>query len=110
MFLDSKPKTSTIGSPALSPVLAPPKTSQVMFIQAPGPLKTIPLSHLPQVLPVQTSTGQRIILHPIQPTPGAQVYRRPDGKLVQLIPIRHLKPVPAKAPIQTGEGSCLRDR
>lgn len=110
MFLGSKPKTSAVGSPVLSPVLTPPKTSQVMLIQAPGPLKTISLSPLPQGLPVQSATGQRIILHQIQAAAGTQYYRRPDGKLVQLIPIRQVKPVATTTPTQTGEGARLGDR
>ncbi|TKS87256.1 hypothetical protein D9C73_021380 [Collichthys lucidus] len=36
--------------------------------------------------------SQRMVLQPVQAVPGVQYYRRPDGKLVQLVPISQLRP------------------
>ncbi|KAM6968584.1 MAX dimerization protein MGA a [Tautogolabrus adspersus] len=64
------------------------KVSQVWMVPAPGPLQG------PVRGPSPTSTGQRMILKPVQTTSGLQFYRRPDGKLVQLVPLSQLRPVP----------------
>ncbi|XP_017293151.1 MAX dimerization protein MGA a isoform X2 [Kryptolebias marmoratus] len=69
--------------PAPPPAPPPPKDSQVMLI------------------PVQSSAGQRMVLQQIPSASGAPYYRRPDGKLVQLIPINHLRPVELKAAAPT---------
>ncbi|XP_034722400.1 mucin-7-like, partial [Etheostoma cragini] len=37
-----------------------------------------------------------MVLQPVQTASGAQFYRKPDGKLVQLIPINQLRPVHAE--------------
>ncbi|TMS21242.1 hypothetical protein E3U43_015215 [Larimichthys crocea] len=65
----------------------PPKGSQLLMVQVPGLQGKAPA---PAVTP--TTPGQRMVLQPVQAVPGVQYYRRPDGKLVQLVPISQLKP------------------
>uniref|UniRef100_UPI0037E7636F MAX dimerization protein MGA a isoform X2 n=1 Tax=Semicossyphus pulcher TaxID=241346 RepID=UPI0037E7636F len=67
------------------------KVSQLVMVPAPGlPGKVI----VPRLTPsTPTSPGQRMILKPVQTTSGVQYYRRPDGKLVRLVPISQLRSV-----------------
>ncbi|CAJ1074947.1 MAX gene-associated protein-like isoform X4 [Xyrichtys novacula] len=58
---------------------------------------------VPQLMLVQTQggpsplpVGGRMVLKSVQTTSGAQFYRTPDGKLIQLVPINQLRPVPQK--------------
>ncbi|XP_020510438.2 MAX dimerization protein MGA a isoform X2 [Labrus bergylta] len=77
--------SSSAHLPGPNPAL---KVSQVWMVPATGPLQG------PVRGPSPTSTGQRMILKPVQTTSGLQFYRRPDGKLVQLVPLSQLRPVP----------------
>lgn len=43
-----------------------------------------------------------MVLQPVQTVTGAQYYRRPDGKLVQLVPIDQLTPVKPTQSAQKG--------
>ncbi|KAM6912837.1 MAX dimerization protein MGA a [Xenentodon cancila] len=83
---------------------APPKASQVLLVQVPGPRKTGPLSQLSPRIPNPTSR-QRMVLQPIQSTSGVQYYLKPDGKVVQLIPLSQLRPVNPSPPVQAGPSS-----
>ncbi|KAM9355023.1 MAX dimerization protein MGA a [Pholidichthys leucotaenia] len=69
---------------------------QVILIQVPGSLKTNPLTLVtPQPPTPLTPTSQKMVLQSVQTVSGVQLYRRPDGKLVQLVPISQLRAVPA---------------
>ncbi|XP_054470209.1 MAX gene-associated protein-like, partial [Anoplopoma fimbria] len=76
---------SQVSSSVASPVTPPPKGSQLLMLQAPPP---------------SSSTGQRMVLQPVQSKSGVQYYRRPDGKLVQLVPISQLRAVNQNLSVQ----------
>ncbi|XP_041828682.1 MAX dimerization protein MGA a isoform X2 [Melanotaenia boesemani] len=84
---------------------APPKTSQLFVVRYPGPHTMVPPSPLSSILPATPPTNQRIVLKPVQSTSGAQYYRKPDGKLVQLISVGQLRPVTPKLPAEKGPSS-----
>ncbi|XP_071354656.1 MAX dimerization protein MGA a isoform X2 [Trachinotus anak] len=98
---DSQVSRSVVqpGNPALG--LAAPEGSP-MLIQVPGPPVKFPVLGLAPRPPPPPSTGQRMVLQLVQTASGVQYYRRPDGKLVQLIPISQLRPINPKPPVQTG--------
>ncbi|XP_061906610.1 MAX dimerization protein MGA a isoform X4 [Entelurus aequoreus] len=75
------------GSSAPPTGLAPPTSPQVVMLTYP-PI-TLPVLPPPKNLP---SPSVRVVLRPVQSTTGGQYYRRADGKLVQLIPVSHLRP------------------
>ncbi|XP_069008865.1 MAX dimerization protein MGA a isoform X1 [Embiotoca jacksoni] len=88
---------SQVGSLVMGPPgSAPSKASQVVMVQVPGPGNTAPLLRIP----ARASTGQKMVLKPVQTTSGLQYYRRPDGKLVQLVPISQLRPFNPNQPAQ----------
>ncbi|KAM9341612.1 MAX dimerization protein MGA a [Symphorus nematophorus] len=62
-------------SPSGQRVVAPPPSSSGQRVVAPPP----------------SSPGQRVLLQPVQTASGLQYFRKPDGKLVQLVPISQLK-------------------
>lgn len=76
----------------------PPKSSQLLMVQVPGLQGQVPA---PAVMP--TAPRQRMVLQPVQAAPGVQYYRRPDGKLVQLVPISQLRPFNPNQPAPRGE-------
>lgn len=86
---------------------APSKASQVVLVHVPSPRKTTPLPFVTPRLPNPPSTRQRMILQPIQSTSGAQYYLKPDGKVVQLIPISQLRPINPDPPVQKGNGDMF---
>lgn len=64
-----------------------------MMIRVPGPVSV--LAQLgASAPPAAPPGGQKVVL---QAASGMRFYRKPDGKLVQLIPISNVRPV------QTGE-------
>ncbi|XP_029350514.1 MAX dimerization protein MGA a isoform X2 [Echeneis naucrates] len=74
---------------------AVPGNSQLL-IQVPAPVKVPVLGVAPP------PSSQRMVLQLVQAHSGIQYYRKPDGKLVQLIPLSQLRPVNSKLPVQTG--------
>lgn len=50
-----------------------------------------------------------MLLKPVQMASGIQFYRRPDGKLVKLVPVSQLRAVTPTSPAQTGESADLGD-
>ncbi|KAM4542589.1 MAX dimerization protein MGA a isoform 3-T3 [Odontesthes bonariensis] len=99
---ESQP-TGSVGQPVnLSLGSAPHKGSQVLLFQVPGPHKTDPLSPNPPQILAPPSTRQKMVLQLVRTATGMQYYRKPNGKLVQLIPITQLRPVNSKPPIQRG--------
>ncbi|XP_061552231.1 MAX dimerization protein MGA a isoform X1 [Phycodurus eques] len=86
--------TSTPG-PAVTYIFVPPPPSGSSMVPLPRPRITIPGPPRHQV---PTSSAVRMILRQVQSTTGVRYYRRPDGKLVQLIPVSQLRATtPAKA-------------
>ncbi|XP_030574303.1 MAX dimerization protein MGA a isoform X1 [Archocentrus centrarchus] len=81
--------------PPVNPSLGttPSKAPQMVLIQVPPPPGTVPV-----VAPV--SSPQKMLLKPVQTASGVQFYRRPDGKLVQLVPLSQLRPVTPTLPVQ----------
>ncbi|XP_047467070.1 MAX dimerization protein MGA a isoform X2 [Mugil cephalus] len=65
----------------------PHKSSQKLLVTCPAP--PLPLGPMSTQSPVFQS-----VLQPVQTTSRLRYYRRPDGKLFQLIPISQLGPVP----------------
>ncbi|XP_036065932.1 MAX dimerization protein MGA a isoform X5 [Oryzias melastigma] len=76
------------------------KAPQVLFLQVPGPRKAVPLSVVAPKAPGSSPNQQRMVLHPVPSLSGAKFYRKPDGKLVQLVPVCHMKTITPKAPAQ----------
>ncbi|XP_075941314.1 MAX dimerization protein MGA a isoform X2 [Anarhichas minor] len=79
---------SQVSSSVASPVNLAPKGSQLLMLQVPAPPGKLPLPP-----PPTSSTSQTMVLQPVQSKSGVQYYRRPDGKLVQLVPISQLRSV-----------------
>ncbi|XP_057714664.1 MAX dimerization protein MGA a isoform X2 [Corythoichthys intestinalis] len=85
--------TFTSASPLTYIFVPPPPTGSVR-IQPRHPRIPIPTPPHPSI---PTSPGVRMILRPVQSPSSVRYYRRPDGKLFQLIPINQLRPIdPAK--------------
>ncbi|XP_059209138.1 MAX dimerization protein MGA a isoform X4 [Centropristis striata] len=76
--------------------LGPPKGTQLLVLQVPPPPRKL------SVPPPRPATGQKMVLQPVQTASPVQFYRRPDGKLVQLVPISQLRPVNPNQPVQRG--------
>ncbi|XP_056248740.1 MAX dimerization protein MGA a isoform X5 [Seriola aureovittata] len=58
-----------------------------------------------QVPAAPPSSGQRMVLQLVQTASGVQYYRRPDGKLIQLIPISQMRPFNPKPPVTGPSGT-----
>ncbi|XP_068456296.1 MAX dimerization protein MGA a [Clinocottus analis] len=90
-----------VSSFVASPVTAAPKGSQVVMYQFPAPPSNLPLPvRFSCPPPPIASTGHSMVLQPVQSKSGVQYYRRPDGKLVQLVPISQLRSVNQNLPVQ----------
>ncbi|XP_041669410.1 MAX dimerization protein MGA a isoform X3 [Cheilinus undulatus] len=77
-----------------------PKVTQLVMVPAPGLVPcSVPNTHGP----APPSPGPKMILKPVQTTSRDQIYRRPDGKLVRLVPISQLRPVPRDQPMIQGQ-------
>uniref|UniRef100_A0A671TVR1 MAX dimerization protein MGA a n=1 Tax=Sparus aurata TaxID=8175 RepID=A0A671TVR1_SPAAU len=103
--------SSLMSDPQLSSSVAP-AGSQLLMLQVPRPPGKLPV---PASAPptststsTSTSTGQRMVLQQVQTVTGAQFYRRPDGKLVQLVPIDQLTPVKPTQSAKKGSSLPLR--
>ncbi|XP_041809644.1 MAX dimerization protein MGA a isoform X4 [Chelmon rostratus] len=91
-----------VSSSAVPPVNSAPKGSQLLIVQVPGLRGKVPVpGPAPCPLP-PGSAGQRMILQPVRTASGVQYYRKPDGNLVQLVPISQLKPVNPNQSVQKG--------
>lgn len=99
-----------VSSSAVPPVNSAPKGSQLLIVQVPGLRGKVPVpGPAPCPLP-PGSAGQRMILQPVRTASGVQYYRKPDGNLVQLVPISQLKPVNPNQSVQKGEGGAFSNR
>ncbi|XP_008275306.1 MAX dimerization protein MGA a isoform X2 [Stegastes partitus] len=96
----SQPSSPVVPPVNPSPGSAPPKTPQFLMVHVAGPMGQLP----PQV-PATSPTGQKLVLQPVQTASGLQYYRRPDGKLVQLVPLNQVKPVGRNPSAQKGPSS-----
>lgn len=103
MFSDTPSSSSVV--PLVNPSLGvtPSKASQVVLIQVPPPPVMVPA-----VGPAPSP--QKMLLKPVQTASGIQFYRRPDGKLVQLVPLSQLRPVNPTLPVQKGESADQKER
>ncbi|XP_076605255.1 MAX dimerization protein MGA a isoform X2 [Chaetodon auriga] len=90
---------SQVSSSVVPPVNPAPKGSQLLIVQVPGLHGKVPVPG--PVLP-PSSTGQRMVLQPVRASSGIQYYRKPDGNLVQLVPLSKLRPVNPNQPVQSG--------
>uniref|UniRef100_UPI001ED82428 MAX dimerization protein MGA a n=1 Tax=Scatophagus argus TaxID=75038 RepID=UPI001ED82428 len=96
---------SQLSSSVVPPVNPTPKGSQLLRFQVAGlPGKVSAPTSAAWPLS-STSSGQRMILQPVQTVSGVQYYRRPDGQLVQLVPISHLRPFNTNKSVQRGSSS-----
>ncbi|XP_036927400.1 MAX dimerization protein MGA a isoform X7 [Acanthopagrus latus] len=93
--------SSLMSDPQVSSPVAP-AGSQLLMLQVPRPPGKLPVPASAPPPSISTSTGQRMVLQPVQTVTGAQYYRRPDGKLVQLVPIDQLTPVKPTQSAQKG--------
>ncbi|XP_061698874.1 MAX dimerization protein MGA a isoform X3 [Syngnathoides biaculeatus] len=80
-------KTTGTSAPATY-IFVPPPTTGPSTVPRPRPRITTPGPPRPQV---PSSSAIRMILRQVQSTAGVRYYRRPDGKLVQLIPVNQLR-------------------
>uniref|UniRef100_A0A3Q1JX18 T-box domain-containing protein n=1 Tax=Anabas testudineus TaxID=64144 RepID=A0A3Q1JX18_ANATE len=55
------------------------------------------------VPPAPTTISQKIVLQPVQTALGVQYYRRPNGKLVRLVPVSQLRSGNPSLPLQRGD-------
>ncbi|XP_040916048.1 MAX dimerization protein MGA a isoform X3 [Toxotes jaculatrix] len=94
----SQVSSSVIGGANLCLGSAPTEASH-MWIQFPGPHMKVPVSGVASRLPPPRSNSQGMVLQPVRTASGVQYYRRPDGKLVQLVPISQLRPVKPNLPV-----------
>lgn len=97
--------SSSSSAPPVNPSLgaATPKAPQVVLIKVPPPPGTVPV--VAPRPPGPAPGSQRMLLKPVQMASGIQFYRRPDGKLVKLVPVSQLRAVTPTSPAQTGP-SC----
>ncbi|XP_070697775.1 MAX dimerization protein MGA a [Pempheris klunzingeri] len=94
------PQVSCSVLPAVSPA---PRGSQMLMLQVPSPSGKI--SGPVPTPPPPFSTSQRMVLQRVQTASGGQYYRRPDGKLVQLVPLSQLRPVGQTPSVRRGPSS-----
>lgn len=78
-----------------------------MLIKVPPPPGTVPV--VAPCPPGPAPGSQRMLLKPVQMVSGVQFYRRPDGKLVKLVPVSQLRAVMPTSPAQPGESADLGD-
>ncbi|KAM8916660.1 MAX dimerization protein MGA a isoform 2-T8 [Spinachia spinachia] len=91
--LPAPPTDCHVSSSVASPVNSAPKGA-MLLLQVPAPPGKLPLPvQAPCTPPPPSSTGQMMFLRPVRSKTGVQYYRRPDGRLVQLVSISKLNPV-----------------
>ncbi|XP_028993854.1 MAX dimerization protein MGA a isoform X2 [Betta splendens] len=101
------PKDSRVNTSVVRPVnpfmgSASSKASRVLMVEVLGSLGKVPVSG-----PSTPPTSQRMVLKPVHTASGVQFYRRPDGKLVQLVPVSQLKSGNPNPLLQKGPPSAL---
>lgn len=79
------------------------KGSQVLMVEVLGSLGKVPVSGAVTRPPAPPTISQRIVLQPVQTASGLKYYRRPDGKLVRLVPVSQLMSGNPSLPLQRGE-------
>ncbi|XP_045918360.1 MAX dimerization protein MGA a isoform X2 [Micropterus dolomieu] len=98
-FVSSAPPSDCqVSSSVVPPGNPASKGPQLLMVQVPGPHGKLPVPGPVPGPPLPPSTGQRMVLQPVQAASGLQYYRRPDGKLVQLVPISQLRTRGAPSP------------
>ncbi|XP_070776873.1 MAX dimerization protein MGA a [Enoplosus armatus] len=98
---------SQVSSAVVPPVNPALKGPQLLMVQVPSPRGKLPIPGMAPCPPPPPSTGQRMVLQPILAASGLQYYRRPDGKLVQLVPISQFRSVNPNLSVQKGSPSVL---
>ncbi|XP_067335658.1 MAX dimerization protein MGA a isoform X2 [Channa argus] len=99
----SVPTDSQVKTSVVRPVN--PKGSQVFTVEVLGSLGKPPVPGAASQAPASPSTGQRVVLQPVNTASGVQYYRKSDGRLVQLVPINHLRSVNTNLPLHGGPSS-----
>ncbi|XP_054651631.1 MAX dimerization protein MGA a isoform X2 [Dunckerocampus dactyliophorus] len=87
---------------ALTPGLAPPTNSQRLMVPPPRTPIRLPVLPCPQP---PLSSSVRMVLRQVHTPTGIRYYRKPDGKLVQLIPVSQLR-APSTA-VKTGSATSV---
>lgn len=97
-------------SPSASPAAS--KDSQVLMFEVHSSGK-VPVSGAVTRPPAPPTPSQRIVLQPVQTAPSVpsvKCYRRPDGKLVRLVPVPQLMSANPRLPLQRGESGEHRGK
>ncbi|XP_071400068.1 MAX dimerization protein MGA a [Centroberyx affinis] len=109
---DSKVAVAQLTPTVVSPVNPSPATAalnkpQVLMVQVPGTGGTVPVPGLltrPPAPALSTAT-QRMVLQTVRTAAGTQIYRKVDGKLVQLVPVSQLRAVNPNLMVQRAPSS-----
>ncbi|XP_076022112.1 MAX dimerization protein MGA a isoform X2 [Genypterus blacodes] len=88
-----------------SPGFAASNSSQTVMVQVPASSRPIQAPHHPPQALVPGMPCQRMVLQPVRSASGIRIFRKPDGKLVQLVPLNQLRPVTTNMVIQRGPAS-----
>ncbi|XP_056152271.1 MAX gene-associated protein-like [Lampris incognitus] len=70
-----------------------PSKPQMLMVSVPDTSGSVPIPGLPTNPTAPPSAVQRMFLQPVRTISGNQLYRKQDGKLVQLVPVSQLKGV-----------------
>uniref|UniRef100_A0A8P4G9F9 MAX gene-associated protein n=1 Tax=Dicentrarchus labrax TaxID=13489 RepID=A0A8P4G9F9_DICLA len=103
------PSSSTDPQVSVVPPVNPASKGSLFIVQVPGLRGKVPVpGPAPGPAPGHCPAppiGQRMVLQPVQAASGVQYYRRPDGKLVQLVPISQLRSVNQNQSVHRGSSS-----
>lgn len=102
---DSRVNTSVVRPVNPSAGSMASKGSQMLMVEVLGSLGKVPVSGPVTHSTPPTSISQRIVLQPVHTMSGVQYYRRPDGKLVRLVPVSQLRSGDPNLPLQKGESA-----
>lgn len=108
-FSDSQINNSVVRPVNPSSGLLDSKGSQMLMVEVLRSLRKVPVLGAVTQPPAPTTISQKIVLQPVQTALGVQYYRRPNGKLVRLVPVSQLRSGNPSLPLQRGE-SCRPSR
>ncbi|XP_026195007.1 MAX dimerization protein MGA a isoform X3 [Anabas testudineus] len=97
---DSQINTSVVRPVNPSSGLLDSKGSQMLMVEVLRSLRKVPVLGAVTQPPAPTTISQKIVLQPVQTALGVQYYRRPNGKLVRLVPVSQLRSGNPSLPLQ----------
>lgn len=80
------------------------------MVEVLGSLGKVPVSGAVTRPPATPTISQRIVLQPVQTASGVKYYRRPDGKLVRLVPVSQLMSGNPSLPLERGESGEKKEK